>query len=270
MESFDNRVREFWEHRAAFLERAGSNDLVAKQLEIAAIARHVRDGMQVLEVGCGNGITAIELVRRFDIDLTGLDYAAEMIRAARGFLQEGESGLRGQVRFEVGDVRDFPAMEGRFDLAYTERVLINLPDWPAQRDAIATIISQLAPGGRYLMCENSQNGLERINEMRRMLELEPISPPWHNRYLVDEEVAGLAIPGVRLVEVECYSSTYYFLSRVVNARLAANQGEQPSYDAPVNQLALRLPSIGDFGQGKLWVWEKSADQGRDEGGDAHA
>ena len=53
-----------------------------------------------------------------------------------------------------------------------------------------------------------------------------------------------------------YSSTYYFLSRVVNAWEAAQSGKDPDYDAPVNQLALKLPPIGDFGQGRLWLWRK--------------
>lgn len=107
------------------------------------------------------------------------------------------------------------------------------------------------------MCENSAIGLENLNRLRTTVGLEQISVPWHNAYLVDDLVASLRIPGVRLVDVELFSATYYFLSRVVNAWLAAKDGVQPAYDASINKLALELPAFGDCAQGKLWVFEKS-------------
>ena len=55
-----------------------------------------------------------------------------------------------------------------------------------------------------------------------------------------------------------HSSTYYFLSRVVNAWLAAKEGKEPDYNSPVNELALHLPAIGDMGQGRTWVWKRVA------------
>ena len=61
---------------------------------------------------------------------------------------------------------------------------------------------------------------------------------------------------VMLEEVRFISSTYAFLSRVVNAWLAKKEGEEPSYDAPVNKLALELPAFGGIGQTKIWVWRK--------------
>lgn len=248
-------VLDFWNDRARLAELAGSNDFVAKQLEVATLARYVRPGQKILEVGCGNGFTAIEFARRFDVDIHGIDFSEEMIKVAQK--RAGEVSLKGKVRFEVADVGNLPGADSNYDLVYTERVLINLPDWPAQVKAIRDIASRLKPGGRYLMCENSQDGLDRINELREACGLAVVTPPWHNHYLHDDEVAALVIDGVKLAEVECYSSTYYFVSRVVNAWLSAQAGEEPRYDAKVNQLALLLPSIGEFGQGKLWVWEKN-------------
>ena len=248
-------VRAFWDERAGLGEWAGTRDVIAKQLEMEAICRHIRDGMRVLEVGCGNGITAIEVARRFHVTLTGSDFAPQMVAAANALLSGQE--LKGQVTFEVQDVRDLTALQERFDLIYTERVLINLPDWNAQAQAIRQITDLLTPGGLYVMCENTQNGLDRLNALRNRVELETIVSPWHNRYLREAEVAGLTLPGVTLEDTEDYSSTYYFLSRVVNAARAAQDNREPSYEDPINQLALRLPSSGDVGQGRLWLWRKS-------------
>jgi ubiquinone/menaquinone biosynthesis C-methylase UbiE len=249
------RVQAFWNSRAGLGQWAGSRDVIAKQLEIEVIASHVRDGMTVIEVGCGNGITAIELARRFAVKIIAVDYAQEMIAAAKA-MTDGMA-LKGSVTFMVGDVRKLPQFREAFDLAYTERVLINLPDWEAQRTAIETITGLLVTGGAYAMCENSQDGLDRINLLRSQVQLPRIDPPWHNRYLRDAELAQIDLSGITLESVDYYSSTYYFLSRVVNAALAAKAGSEPDYDSEINRLALRLPSIGDAGQGRVWLWRKT-------------
>lgn len=256
----DTDIREFWNAQADRGIFAGTRDVIAKQLEIEAIAAYVGDGMRVLDVGCGNGATAIELARRFRVHVVGLDFADRMIEAARKSL--AGQVLRGGVEFAVGDVRSLPGPSGPFDLAYSERTLINLPDWASQRGAIADIVRRVRPGGLYVMCENSQDGLDAINALRERAGLPPITPPWHNRYLRDAEVREADIDGARLETVNAYTSTYYFLSRVVNAWLAKEEGQEPEYEAPVNRLALRLPPIGDFGQGKIWLWRRLAEDGR--------
>ncbi|HLJ93362.1 MAG TPA: class I SAM-dependent methyltransferase [Gemmataceae bacterium] len=252
-------VRTFWNNRAGLGQWAGSQDVLAKQLEIEAITSYVQDGMHVLDMGCGNGITAIELARRFRVTITGIDYASEMVATATK-LADGQD-FRGSVRFQVGDVTDLTPIRDKFDLIYTERTLINLPDWPTQKAAILGITGLLANNGLYVMCENSQDGLNKINEFRQRIDLPKIDPPWHNRYLRDAEIDEVQIPGVAREGCVYYSSTYYFLSRIVNAWLAAQEGKEPDYHAPINQLALRLPPVGEFGQGRIWLWRKTSGTG---------
>ena len=249
-----NDVLAFWNSRAGLGQWAGTRDIIAKQIEIEVLAALPRDGMRVLEVGCGNGITALEIARRHRVSITAIDFAEEMITAAKG-LADGQD-LKGSVEFRVGDVRQIESFQHKFDLIYTERVLINLPDWPAQRQALADITALLSPGGVYAMCENSQDGLDATNVLRARVGLPAVVPPWHNRYLRDAELAVADLPGIKLEQVQHYSSTYYFLSRVVNAALAAREGREPDYDDPINQLALHLPPMGEIGQGRLWLWRK--------------
>jgi ubiquinone/menaquinone biosynthesis C-methylase UbiE len=247
-------VRAFWNRQAGLGLWAGSRDVVAKQIEMATIARHINDGLDVVDIGCGNGITALELAKRFKIRVTGFDYAVSMVEEARRIA--ASMPLVGTVSFEAGDVTQLTDAIGRYDVAYTERVLINLPDWPTQARAIESIIGILRPGGRYLMCENSQCGLDRLNGARKLVDLDPIVPPWHNRYLRDQEVADLKIQGAVLEAVEDYSSTYYFISRVLNAALARNANREPEYESELNLLAPHLPAFGNLGQGRLWVWRR--------------
>ena len=249
-----NRVRDFWNKRAALGRFAGTRDLIAKQLEIEAISNYVHDGMNILEVGCGNGITAIEIARQYEVQILGLDFAGEMVAAAKSLASD--QVLRGRVKFRVGDFESMSDVSDRFDLIYTERVLVNLPHWSDQERAIVSILALLAEGGLYVMCENSQEGLERLNGLRRRVDLPEIKPPWHNRYLRETELSEIEVEGVSLEARLDYSSTYYFLSRVVNASWAAHENREPDYESPINQLALRLPSIGEYGQGKIWLWRK--------------
>ncbi|MDP2808962.1 MAG: class I SAM-dependent methyltransferase [Rhodocyclaceae bacterium] len=252
-------ILEFWNARAGLKAQAGSNDVIAKTLEIETLAAHLGDGLELAEFGCGNGISAVEFARRFDVRVTAFDFSPEMARQAAE--HAANVGVSERVCFAVADIRDPPELMARFDVVYCERMVINLPDWPSQAAAICAMAGYLKPGGRLLMCENSQPGLDNLNALRSAVGLEMIAPPWHNTYLDDTRVAALDIPGCRLLEVVPYSATYYFLSRVVNAWLAKREGLQPAYDAPVNQLAALLPPFGDCAQGKLWIWQRDNKQG---------
>ena len=251
-------IADFWNERASLEEQAGTQDLIAKQLEVEAIAKYVEDGMRVLDAGCGNGLTALELARRYDVEVVGIDVSEKMINAALP-----RAYGNGSVEFRCVDVLDLPDNLGMFDLIYTERTLINLPDQEQREKAMVGLCNLLKPGGLYVMCENSQDGVDRLNRLRARLDLPEIVPPWHNHYLTsrgcDSDIHRFAdaLTDVAFLEsIDDYSSTYYFLSRIVNAALAAQEGREPEYDSPINRLALKLPAFGDLGQGRIWLWRR--------------
>lgn len=250
----DNSRLDFWNARSRLGYCAGTNDFVFKEMEVNAIAGHIRDGMRVLDFGCGNCVTAIALAKMYDVYVHCVDFSPGMI--AEGEKAAHDENVAERLSFEVGDTSVLGNFKGRFDRVYTERVIINLKTWEEQALTIAAITQTLRTGGQYIMCENSMNGLQEINRLRAAVQLAPISPPWHNVYLLDENVAALDIPETTLLAVENFSSTYYFLSRIVNAALSRDVGVEPSYDSPVNKLALNLPSIGTSAQVKIWLWQK--------------
>lgn len=248
-----NEILSFWDERAKLKNKAGTNDLIAKQIEMDAIIKYIKDGMRILDIGCGSGNTAVEIAKHCDSDITGFDFSEEMIKEAN--LLAKETKTKGMVSFFQGNVLEMPEVTD-FDIIYTERVLINLNDWNEQKNAIVNIMEKLKPGGKYIMCENCIEGLDSINKLRELLDLEAITSPWHNRYLVMNEIDSLKIPGATLKQVDHITSTYAFLSRIVNAAVAEHEGLQPDYNSFINQLALKLPMIGDLGQTKIWLWEK--------------
>lgn len=251
----------YWNSRAKLGPESGTHDLIAVELERRAISRYVRDGMKALDVGCGNGGTLFSLGRMFPaLRMVGIDSAKNMIDEAEMAQVRAEGPDR--FIFTCTDLRDWSPYP--FDLIYSQRCIINLPDWPSQRAAIERIIGWLRPGGKYLMVENLQEGVDEINGLRYSLGLPGIVPPWHNRYLRLAEIRDLAedIKDERIAKLwdnpVIYSDMYYFLSRVVNAALAKADGKEPAYDSPVNLLALDLPGglTTLHGQGVMWVWDK--------------
>lgn len=248
-------ILKYWNKRAGLGKWAGTRDIIAKQLEMEVILSFIKNGMNILDIGCGNGITALEIAKRFNAYIKGIDNAEEMIAKAKYLLKNSQ--IKGKVEFVVADVRSLPDVNEKFDVIYTERTIINLTRWSDQKKAIINIFGMLKKGGLYLMCENSQDGLDRVNMLRKNIKLSVIDPPWHNRYLRDKEINKISVSRIKLEKVVYYSSTYYFLSRVVNAWLAQQKGKEPDYESSINKLALRLPSIGEIGQGRIWLWRKS-------------
>lgn len=246
----------FWNQRAWNGEYAGTNDLLIKRLELAELGKQISSGLRILEVGCGNGESAMHFASLFDVRIDAIDFSEGMISAANSVLEKSPE-LMDRVKFSVADIKTY-STDSRYDLIYSQRSLINLDTWQEQKDAIEKILGWLAPRGRFLMCENSSDGLAKINSYRVALGLPAIDPPWHNRYFVEKEIEQVCVPNCRLEVVDSFSSTYYFLSRIINAALAKQAGEEPKYESPINLMALQLPPINDCGQTKLWMWRRDA------------
>lgn len=247
---------DFWNNRAKLGKLAGTKDLIAKKLEMDAIASYVKPRMKILDFGCGNGMTAFHIASQFEnVEVIGIDFSEEMIKEAKKLFPHP------QIHFMQGDIealkRHMIQMGSTFDLIYTERMLINLKNWEEQKEAIETIGMLLTPNGKYIMCENSWDSLKQINRFRVKIGLEEITEPWHNHYIRDIDLLTDEPKIVTNTEENHYSSTYYFLSRVVNAFFAKKCNGEPLYDSDINKLALELPALNcSFGQGRIWVWER--------------
>lgn len=232
-------------------------DSILKGMEINSICLYLGDGAKVLDIGCGNGYSTIEFARRFPkMHLLGIDYSEKMIEIANEMLKAESKEVQKRIRFEVRDILNLRLPKESFDIVTTDRCLINLPTKEAQQQALQNIYTLLKAGSVYVMCEDTQQGLARINELRKITGLSEIATRWHNLYIDENWFFSVSRRYFSLVETNNFSSLYYIASRVFNAKLAASEGKQPDYHHPINQIAARLPSIGDYGPLKIFVLKK--------------
>lgn len=260
----EGNIKEFWDaqanmHGASFL--ATMPDQFLKNLEIENIGRFLRDGTRVADIGCGNGYSTFHYAKQRDISIHGLDYSEAMILHAQKVLSESCDGMRERIDFRVGDVRCTGFADASFDAVITDRCLINLTSREDQIGAVREMARILKPGGLYLMCEDTEQGLNKLNKLRQFMGLETIPVRWHNLYLDESHLLTQAEGSLELLEVVNFSSFYYLASRIINAKIAKENGTEPRYDSDINRVSAMCSSLsgfGDFGPLKLFVFRKPA------------
>ncbi len=106
----------------------------------AYVAPHVREGMSVLDVGCGPGTITRELGELVGApgSVVGVDTSADVLAAA------AEECAAPNVRVVVGDALELPFPDGTFDVAHAHQVLQHLTDPVAALTEMGRVVR---PGG---------------------------------------------------------------------------------------------------------------------------
>jgi ubiquinone/menaquinone biosynthesis C-methylase UbiE len=258
------QIREFWtqQSRAHQLSPAASwSDRMVIEMEIREVLQRLADGDRVIDVGCGNGYSTVQLALQKRIAIRGLDYAPEMIEQARRRLADPGliERLPGTVEFAVGDITALRERSATYDKVVVIRVLINLGNWSNQLQALQECVRVLKPGGVLLLSEATLQGWQRMNDFRREWGLPDIPMPPFNQYLDEEQVISAMTPLLDLVELVNFASTYYVGTRVLKPLLTQALGAAVDVTAPDmewNRWFAQLPACGDYGTQKLFVFRR--------------
>lgn len=106
---------------------------------------NIRPGMAVLDLGCGDGTTAIPAARRA-ADVTGIDIAANLVEA--GTRRAAAEGLT-NIRFRQDDASDLAGVaDASFDLVVS---LFGAMFAPRPDDVAREMVRVTRPGGRIVM-----------------------------------------------------------------------------------------------------------------------
>ena len=105
----------------------------------------VREDMEVLDLGCGDGTTAIPEAQR-GANVLGVDIAANLVAA--GNARAADLGL-GNIRFQEGDASNLEGIEDdRFDLVVS---IFGAMFAPRPFDVAKEMVRVTKPGGRIVM-----------------------------------------------------------------------------------------------------------------------
>jgi len=253
-----NKIKQFWneqalKHQSSYL--ATVPDKYLKEIEIKNILKYLpRQHKKIADIGCGNGFSTIEFARQRNSDFLGVDYSENMIEQANNFLNKHRF-LKKKVKFLLGDVLNLGFKDNSLDIAITDRCLINLVSLKDQEAAIKEIRRILKKGGKYIMCEDTQEGLSKINEMRNIANLPIIKNHWHNIYVNEKKLIPFIGRYFKILQIDNFSSLYYIASRIFNA-VSSKDKTKPDYLSIINETAARLPSAGDYSPLKIFYLEK--------------
>tara|TARA_Y100000310_G_scaffold344395_2_gene456944 strand:+ start:872 stop:1645 length:774 start_codon:yes stop_codon:yes gene_type:complete len=254
-----NKVKNFWDSQAQEYRdnyQATNPDFYSFVKEIEILKEYLKENLEVLEYGCGNGYASRQLFKETAYrDYLGIDYSTEMIASAR-IAYEAERSTTDfcttSVKYEVGNVKTHQPSK-KFDVVVTDRCLINLETHEEQMEAVKNIHSNLKAKGCYLMIECSKKSLANINEIRTQYGLDQIAERWHNCYLEEDRFLKEIHPYFSVEKIDCFASTYFLISRTINA--LADSGPI-NYLSRINELASQLPALGDYAPLKLFVLKK--------------
>lgn len=254
-----NFIKDFWEKQAISHKTshaASWGDNFAIELEIDAISKYINEGDKVLDVGCSNGHATLAMLQKNPGELHGVDYAENMIAFAQE--KKKEVGSPSHVKFSVDDITQLHLPDNYFDVVYTTRVLINLPNWSEQIKGMEECIRVTKKGGLVIFSEGFWEPLVLLNSMRALKSLPPLVEHDFNRYIKKAKLEEYLNSRNLVFSVEEFSSIYYLGSRFLR-ELVTDPSAYPGYSNPINQIFYDIEkkfSGGGFGIQQAYVIKK--------------
>lgn len=171
----------------------------------------VAPGMKVLDLGCGDGTTAVPSARR-GAEVLGVDIAQNLVDA--GNRRAREAGL-GNLEFRHGDATNLEELADRsFDLVVS---VFGAMFAPKPADVAREMVRVTRPGGRVVMGNWIPNDPTLVAQILKVSAAYSPPPPegfvspmlWGVREHVLERFGGAGIPSDRIaLERDTYTFNY--------------------------------------------------------------
>ena len=150
----DSIYSSFWDpdgsvHWGYFDQSTGNDFLKAcanlnkAMIEKGRISRESR----VLDLGCGNGVTALSLHDELGCNVVGVDLSGVRIENAKSALLRRAPEVQEKVAFEKASATELPFEDGSFSHIWSQATLYHVHD---QRDALKEAYRVLEPGGIFI------------------------------------------------------------------------------------------------------------------------
>lgn len=246
-------------HQEQILEYWNNDDVESMydknllQAEIELIAPRIPPGAKILDAGCGEGEGTLAYSSIPGTVVHAADFSDTRLRKAAGRLQG-----RKNVFLKHVDFLGTHDLDADYDVVLSQRFLINLMEWTLQQKVLLDLMSMLKPGGKLLLLEGSQQGVDSLNAFRTAWRLEPIPVKWHNLFFDDRVLRDfMQRHGYPLIEQDGLGA-YFLLTRGVRPAL----DDTLDWDCEFNRLASAkrtaqlLAFALEFSRLKLWVFQR--------------
>lgn len=169
----------------------------------------IRPGMRVLDLGCGDGTTALPAAQR-GADVLGVDIAANLVAA--GEARAKAQGLS-NLRFQEGDASNLAGLESdSFDLVVS---IFGAMFAPRPLDVASEMVRVTRPGGRILMGNWIPGDPTLVAQILRISAA--YSPPAPDGFIspvrwgVEADIfERFAAAGIDQANIHCVRATYMF------------------------------------------------------------
>jgi len=144
-------VKEYWGDRADSFDEENQHGIHSKAQREAwlSVLRSTtgEQTKQVLDVGCGTGVISL-LLAELGHDVTGVDFAPEMLEQARAKLEGSDSALADT--FEQGDAENLTQQDDSYDLVTARHLIWTLPSPESALEEWQRVVH---PGGQVVLIE---------------------------------------------------------------------------------------------------------------------
>jgi len=192
-------IKNHWESWASKYQkdlRATTKTQTIKKLEINALFNAIsKTGIKtgnILEIGCGNGYNCISLAQSFpQLNFTGVDFVEQMVNNANILAKDLPDEISSRLKYFQGNALDLinnSKLLNYYDVIFTNRCLINLPNDELQIKAIDQILKKLINGGNFIMLENMKDLRNIQNKLRSRVKLNERSVPEYNHFMDENAV----------------------------------------------------------------------------------
>ena len=249
----------FWLNRLKKKERAVcTNDVYLDLLEEDQIIKRIKKNKTILEVGSGNGILLQRLLKSTKVKkYVGTDFVESLVEKSNRKYSRGKN-----ISFEHFDMTQINknSFNEKFDYIISKRAIQNVLKSSLQLNTIDNLGFHLKEKGSMILVESSSTAQNNINNFRKKYKLDKIIPPFHNLFFSDEKIKKYNFKNLKLVNIDNFSSNFYFISRIVYALYAKNYLKKiPQYGDYHNTIGLMvnedLLKI-DFSQIKTYVFSR--------------
>lgn len=258
-----DEIKEHYEKQAkeyGLSKQSTMKDVNTREKEVDLILKYLKillekiENPKILEIGCGNGYTAEQIMKCLDLkNYTGVDFCEDFIELAN---QRNLSN----AKFQTGNVLGLNFEDSSFDIIFTERCLINLDTWDKQKDSLNEIRRILKSEGYFIMIEAFTDGLENLNGARNTLGLDSVPQPFHNVFFDKDKFLDFIKGKFRLYENDSsiinFLSSYYFGSRVLYPALIAGKKDLV-YNNKFIEFFKYIPSYGSYCSIQCFILKKN-------------